>query len=70
MHSVSQFHMIRRSLLISPPECIAIVQPAGNPVWIMLQLGMDTSHIPTGLEYTIGVQLGIDQGIWMASPEC
>ena len=55
---------------MSPLEWVAIVQPAVNPVLVMWQLGMDTSHIPVGLEYSRGVQLGIDQGIWMASPEC
>ena len=37
----------------TPPnvEYVANVQPAGVPIWVMWQLGRDTSHVPAGLEY-------------------
>ena len=44
--------MLRRSLSIhlysTPVENVANVQPAGVPLWVMWQLGKDTSHEPEG----------------------
>ena len=39
---------------VPPPpnvEYVANVQPAGVSIWVMWQLGRDTSHVPAGLEY-------------------
>ena len=43
-----------------PAECVAIVLPVGVPIRVMLQLGRDTSHVPSGLEYPRGGRLDID----------
>ena len=37
---------------------------------VIWQLGKDTSHIPSSLEYPRDVRLGIYPGIWMAILQC
>ena len=44
-----------------PVEGVAIVQPAGVQIPVMWQLGRDTSHVPTRLEYLRGGRLEIVQ---------
>ena len=39
----------------------SFVQPGGVPIWVMLQLARDTSHVPKGLEYPRGGRLERDQ---------
>ena len=55
--------MLRRSLgihLYTP--LIANVQPAGLPIPVIRQLGRDTSHVPTGVEYPRAGQFGDGTG--------
>ena len=41
-------------------ECVTIVQPAGVTIWMMWQLGRDTSNVPVGVEYLRDSQLEMD----------
>ena len=43
-----------------PMECVATVQPAGIPFWVMWPLGKDTSCVPNGFQYPKGGQLEMD----------
>ena len=47
-------------ILPPPEECVAVVQPVGILIRVMWQLGRDTSHVPTGLEYQRSGQLEMD----------
>ena len=41
-------------------EYVAIVQPAGVPIRVMLQLGKDTSRVPAGIKYPSGGRFAMD----------
>ena len=67
---MSLWGIFRRSLDINvyptppppPVECIAIVKPAGVPIWILWQLGRDdASHVPASLNYPRGGRLEMDR---------
>ena len=47
-------------------ECVAILQPAGVPILVILQLGRDTSQVSACLEYHRGGRSKIDQEIKMS----
>ena len=58
----SRFNAFCEPILHSKKKLTYISLSVSNPVRVMLQRGRDTSHIPTCLENTRVVRLGIDSG--------